>query len=121
MPAHKVWEDDEHLAFLDINPINLGHTLVIPKEHVNSAFQMSDDDYSELFLAAKKLAKSVKQATGAERVGLMVEGFGVPHVHVHVVPLFGPGELNPDKAAKEEENDLKAMRETIKKMIKEQI
>ena len=87
IPSSKIWEDEDHLAFLDINPVNPGHTLIIPKNHVDSVFDMAENDYSKLFMAAKKLSSPLKNAMEAKRVGVIIEGFLVPHAHVHLVPL----------------------------------
>jgi len=118
IPSYKVWEDDGHTAFLDLHPINPGHLLVIPKKHEEYVFNMPDKKYSELFLKAKKLADVLKKATGAEKIGLMVEGFGVPHVHVHLIPLFEVGDFDPKKAAEAGKNELKVMAEAIKRFIR---
>ncbi len=117
IPAHKVWEDDKHLAFLDANPLNPGHTLVIPKKHEEYVFDLSDEDYSELFLKAKRLAVPLKKATGAKKIGLVVEGFGVPHAHVHLIPIFEAGELDPSRAKRADSNELKIMAGIIKRFI----
>ncbi len=87
IPCYKVWEDDDHLAFLDIMPIQSGHTLLIPKKAVDYVFDMSDEDYTKLMIAAKKVAKILKKATDAYKIGMIVEGLEVPHVHVKLVPI----------------------------------
>ncbi len=83
----KVWEDEKHLAFLDINPIEPGHTLVIPKKHTPYIFDLNDKEYSDLMLASKRVAELLKQKLHPKRIGILVEGFGVDHVHVHLVPI----------------------------------
>ena len=95
IPCHKVYENEKFLAFLDINPINEGHTLIIPKKHSEYVFDLSDKEYSELFLEAKNIAKYLKKATNAKRIGIIVEGFAVPHTHIHLVPLTQGNQLNP--------------------------
>jgi histidine triad (HIT) family protein len=114
VPCHKVWENESFFAFLDVNPINPGHTLVIPKKETDYLFDLNDIEYSALFLAAKKLALVLKKATQCERVGLAVEGFMIPHVHIHLVPLNEGNGLNPEKAKKATEEELVAMAEKIK-------
>lgn len=87
IPCHKVWEDDRHLAFLDISPRAPGHTLVIPKRASDYLFAMPDDEYSALWTAARTVAAKLKSALGCARVVVWVYGFEVPHVHVHLLPL----------------------------------
>lgn len=107
IPCFKIWEDEKHLAFLDINPINPGHVLLIPKKHQESLWELNDKDYSELMLAAKKMANKIKQKIECKRVGIAVEGFAVPHAHIHLVPINKPNELNPERAKPMEKEKLK--------------
>jgi histidine triad (HIT) family protein len=86
IPSHKVWEDDEFLAFLDIRPVAPGHTLVIPKKQVDPIFALDDSSYQRLLLAAKKVAEILKSKIQCERVCMAVVGFEVPHAHIHLVP-----------------------------------
>ena len=98
IPIFKIWEDEKYLAFLDNNPVKPGHTLLIPKKHTDYIFDLSDDEYCELMLTAKKVAKLLKSKLHPKRVGIAVEGFGVSHVHVHLVPIDKGYELNPSNA-----------------------
>lgn len=109
----KVWEDDSFLAFLDINPINPGHTLLIPKKHYSDVFEMDEQMYKSIFEAAKFLAVKIKKAFNAPRVGLAIEGFGVDHVHLHLVPTYGGNELNPEKAKPASRDELEAIQKII--------
>ena len=86
VPCHKVWEDEHHLAFLDINPIQPGHVLVIPKREVGYLFDLSAGEQAALWNAVRIVEEMVRRATGCQRVCLMVVGWEVPHVHVHLVP-----------------------------------
>ncbi len=113
IPSTKIWEDKDFLAFLDINPINSGHTLVIPKKHIDYVFDMGEPEYSNIFKAAKRLAGPIKEATGARRVGVMIEGSLVPHVHVHLVPLHGGGELSFARAKKATPEELNQLAQKI--------
>jgi diadenosine tetraphosphate (Ap4A) HIT family hydrolase len=89
----KVWEDENYLACLDIQPNTKGMTLVIPKKHFDSyAFDMPDKEYSNLLLAAKKVSKILEKGLGVKRVGLVIEGLGVNHVHIKLYPMHGLGE-----------------------------
>lgn len=104
--AYKVWENTNFLVFLDINPINPGHILVIPKIHCGDVYDLPDDLYAELFKLIKKIAPAFKKAMQASRTGLIVEGFGVDHTHVHLVPINFGNELNPDRAKPATAEDL---------------
>lgn len=109
MPSYKIWEDDKHFAFLDLYPVAHGHTLIVPKKPVQYIFDMQDDEYSALLMAAKKVAIVLKKATGVVRVGIIVAGFGVEdHVHIHLVPINSEGELlaKSKQLAKEEMNTM---------------
>lgn len=86
IPCHKVWEDDKHLAFLDINPWCYGHTLVIPKAEHAYIFDMPAADYAALHAAARTVAQTLKAKLGCARVCSMVVGYEVPHVHIHLFP-----------------------------------
>jgi len=109
IPCHKVWEDDDHLAFLDIDPIRPGHTLVVPKQEVAYLFDMDEASYAALWLAARTVAKQLEDRLGCERVCVEVVGWEVPHVHVHLVPTntIRDYPVPPKKGATDEE--LKAM------------
>ncbi len=90
IPSYKVAEDDRFYAFLDINPLTKGHTLVIPKlpePEADYIFDLDDNTLSGLILFAKKVARGLKEATGCKRIGVAVLGMEVNHVHVHLVPM----------------------------------
>ncbi|RRN76214.1 HIT family protein [Pseudoxanthomonas sp. SGD-10] len=102
IPAHKVAETSEFLAFLDINPLKEGHVLVIPKKEVDYIFDLEDDLYVGMMLFAKIVAKGIKKAIPCNRVGVAVVGLEVPHTHVHLIPIdkisdmdFSNKKLNP--------------------------
>ncbi len=88
IPADIVYEDNEVLAFLDIQPVNFGHTLVIPKKHYEKMENTPDDALSVVFTNTKKLMKAVKEAMSADFVALSVIGIDVPHFHVHLIPRY---------------------------------
>lgn len=94
IPCYKVAEDDKHLAFLDINPVTAGHTLVIPKREVNYLFDLPDDEYVALELFAKRVAKAIDAAIPCKRVAEAVIGLEVPHAHIHLVPICSESDLN---------------------------
>ena len=87
IPCYKVAEDERHFAFLDINPVNEGHVLVIPRKETDYIFDLDDEDYAALLLFAKRVAKALKKAIPCTKVGMSVIGLDVPHVHVHLVPM----------------------------------
>lgn len=89
IPSYKVAENESYYAFLDINPLAVGHTLVIPKRNTDYIFDIEDEEYCGLFLFAKKVAKAIKKAYPCEKVGVSVIGLEVRHAHIHLVPLKG--------------------------------
>ncbi len=89
IPSHKVAEDDNYLAFLDINPLARGHTLVIPRKEVDNIFDLDDKTYEGLWLFAKRVAGAIGKTMPCERVGVAVIGLEVPHAHIHLVPIKG--------------------------------
>lgn len=114
IPAHTIWEDDFYIAFLDLRPVNPGHLLIVPKLHIPYVFDMAGPDYTELFQVAKKIAGPLREATGCKRVGLSIEGFGVDHAHVHLIPLNQANEMNPERAREMLQKELEKMAKTIK-------
>lgn len=87
IPCYKVAEDKDYLAFLDINPLAEGHTLVIPKKEVDYLFDIEDQQYQALWLFAKQVARAVEAVVPCQRIGLAVLGLEVPHAHIHIVPI----------------------------------
>lgn len=87
IPCYKIAEDEKHFAFLDINPLAKGHTLVIPKAEGDYLFEMDDEAYLSLQLFAKKVAKAIEKAIPCKRVGIAVMGLEVPHTHIHLIPI----------------------------------
>jgi histidine triad (HIT) family protein len=94
IPGYIVAEDDRYIAFLDINPLVLGHTLVVPKKEVDFIFDLDDDTLAGLHLFAKKVAHAIRKAVPCKRIGVAVIGLEVPHTHVHLVPMNSMGDLN---------------------------
>lgn len=94
IPGYIVAEDDRYIAFLDINPLVLGHVLVVPKKEIDFIFDMEDDLLAGMMVFAKKVAHAVKKAVPCKRVGVAVIGLEVPHVHVHLVPMNTMGDIN---------------------------
>lgn len=101
IPSWKVAEDDKYYAFLDINPLAEGHTLVIPKQEVDYIFDLDADTYAGLWAFAAKVAGAVRSAIPCKRVGVAVLGMEVPHAHIHLVPLQTEGDLDFRKEKKQ--------------------
>ncbi|CAM3872624.1 HIT family protein [Flavobacterium branchiophilum] len=87
IPCYKIAETSDFLAFLDVNPNAKGHTLCIPKQEIDKLFDLSDEQYTELMLFAKKVAAALEKALPCKRVGVAVVGLEVPHAHVHLIPI----------------------------------
>ncbi len=87
IPCYKIAEDDNYLAFLDVNPNAKGHTLCIPKQEINKIFDMDEDLYLGLMKFSRKVAKAVEKTVVCKRIGIAVVGLEVPHTHVHLIPL----------------------------------
>jgi histidine triad (HIT) family protein len=104
IPAYIVAEDKSHLAFLDINPLVMGHTLVIPKREEDYIYDLSDEETTAINLFAKKVARAIEQTVDCNRIGVAVMGLEVPHAHIHLIPIntmddmnFSRAKLNPSK------------------------
>ena len=87
IPSYKIHEDENYLAFLDINPNALGHTLCIPKKEIDQIFDLDDQTLTGLMIFSKKVARAIKKAVVCKRVGISVIGLEVPHVHIHLIPI----------------------------------
>lgn len=94
IPCYKVAENDKFFAFLDINPVNWGHTLVVPKKETDYIFDIDDAELAEMMVFAKKVAKGLKAAMPCRKVGVTVLGLEVPHAHIHLVPLQQEGDMD---------------------------
>ena len=87
IPSYKIAEDDNYLAFLDINPNTKGHTLVIPKKEINKLFDLDQKEYLDLMSFSYRVAKAIEKTVPCKRIGMSVIGLEVPHVHVHLIPI----------------------------------
>lgn len=107
VPCHKMYEDENTFAFLDINPITKGHTLVVPKKQVEFLWDLEDDDFQHLMSSAKKIAVHLRKTLNVPYVGVQVVGVDVPHAHVHLIPFTNAKEYHcrpdPDAATNHEE------------------
>lgn len=97
IPSYKVAEDDRHYAFLDINPVQPGHTLVIPKREVDYIYDLPDDELADLHLFAKRVAVGMRKALGCKKVGVAVIGLEVPHAHIHLIPINSEADMRFDR------------------------
>ncbi|MDA9332897.1 HIT family protein [Saprospiraceae bacterium] len=97
IPCHKIAEDDKYFAFLDINPVKEGHTLVIPKQEVDYIYDLDDETLAGLNVFAKKVAKAVKSACSCNRIGVTVIGLEVPHAHIHLIPIEKLNDMSFEK------------------------
>lgn len=94
IPCYLIAEDDRYFAFLDINPLKAGHTLVVPKKETDYLFDLDDDQLSGLILFSKKIAAAIKDAIPCNRIGIAVLGLEVPHAHIHLVPMDSMDDVN---------------------------
>ncbi len=117
IPADIFYEDENSVAFLDIKPINPGHTLIVPKKHVDHFFDVPQPLYGQMFDVARLLAPILKEAMGTTRTGLAIEGFGIAHAHLHLVPINHGHELNPERAKPATPEELNKVRDEIKKRL----
>ena len=118
IPAHKILENEHYLAFLDIRPVNPGHTLVIPKQEVDYIFDVEDKTLEGLIVFAKTVAKAIEKAIPCKRVGVMVAGLEVPHAHVHLIPILESlTELNFSRAKSATQEELAEVASKIRKNL----
>jgi len=94
IPSYKVAEDDRFFAFLDINPVQPGHTLVIPRREIDNIFDLTQDEYADLQRFAWRVAQAIKAAVPCRKVGVAVIGLEVPHAHIHLIPITNEGDMD---------------------------
>lgn len=94
IPCYKIAEDENYFAFLDINPVNWGHTLVVPKKEIDYIFDLDDNDIAGMIVFAKRVAVAMKKTLPCRKVGMAVLGLEVPHSHIHLVPLNKEGDMD---------------------------
>jgi histidine triad (HIT) family protein len=113
IPAYKVAEDDNYLAFLDVNPNAKGHTLCIPKQEIDKIFDMDEEHYLGLMKFSRKVAKAIEKTVLCKRVGIAVIGLEVPHTHVHLIPLNEMDEMRFVNKVKLEKEEFEALAKAI--------
>jgi len=94
IPCYKIAEDENYFAFLDINPLIEGHTLVVPKKEIDYIFDLEDDALAGMHLFSKRVAKAIEAVMPCERIGVTVIGLEVPHAHIHLIPIFTLSDMN---------------------------
>ena len=94
IPCYKIAEDERFFAFLDINPVMKGHTLVIPKRETDYLFSLDDEELAAMMVFAKKVAKAIEKAVPCKRIGVAVIGLEVPHAHIHLIPITQEGDMD---------------------------
>lgn len=118
IPSYRIAEDDRYYAFLDINPLGEGHTLVIPKQETDYIFDLDDDLLAGMMVFAKKVAIAIQKAIPCQRVGLAVLGLEVPHAHIHLLPLQHEKDLNfSNQKKKYTQDEFNLIAEKIRKHI----
>ena len=119
VPSYKIYEDEKVYAMLDIEPLSDGHVLVFPKAQVDLLWDLSDDEYEYLWRISKKIAREMQEVFQPERVGVVIEGFGVPHAHIHLVPLYDKDvlELHHGYPALKDTEDMKKIAEKLAKKL----
>lgn len=118
LPAYKLIEDDLTISILTLEPIQLGHSLVIPKQEMNHWFDVPEEAYVRVAMNAQKLAKAIQKATGCPRVLTAAIGFEVQHYHLHLIPAWSMADLSFSKAAKRSEEDMKDIAQKIMQNLK---
>lgn len=117
IPAYKITEDENYLAFLDVNPNAKGHTLCIPKKEIDKIFDMEEEHYLGLMQFSRKVSKALEKAVPCKRVGMAVIGLEVPHAHVHLIPLNEMDEMRFQNKVKLTKEDFEKLVEDIKKHL----
>ena len=114
IPCYKIAEDENYLAFLDVNPNTTGHTLCIPKQEINKIFDMEEDLYLGLMKFSRKVAKAVEKTVECKRIGVAVVGLEVPHVHVHLIPLHDMDDMRFQRKVKLSRDEFEQLASAIR-------
>lgn len=118
IPSYKVAENEKYYAFLDINPLKEGHTLIIPRREEDYFFDLDDIELAEIIVFAKRVAEAIKKAFPCKKVGMAVLGLEVPHAHIHLVPMQSEGDMNfANEKLKLTEEQFKEIAEKIQKEL----
>ncbi len=117
IPSFKIAETEDFYAFLDINPVQQGHTLVVPKREEDYIFDLTDEELAGIMTFSKKVAKAIQEAFPCPKVGISVVGLEVNHAHVHLIPLHNVGDMDFSKKSNPSMDELKAVAENIKSKL----
>jgi len=117
IPSYKIAEDDNFIAFLDVNPNTKGHTLCVPKEEVDKLFDLGEYMYLQLMQFSRRVAKALEETVPCKRVGMSVIGLEVPHVHVHLIPLNEMSDMDFSKKVEMTEEEFKELAAAIHKNL----
>lgn len=118
IPSYKIAEDENYYAFLDIRPLNAGHTLVVPKVEIDYIFDLEDVTLSGLILFAKKVAKGIECVVSCERIGVAVIGLEVPHCHIHLSPINSVHDLDFKNSKSISKEEMQNLAEKISQAVK---
>ncbi|MFN2262451.1 MAG: HIT family protein [Psychroflexus sp.] len=113
IPSYKVAENDDFIAFLDINPNAKGHTLCVPKKEVNKIFELHEEAYTKLMQFSRQVALALRQVVGCKRIGVSVVGLEVPHVHVHLIPINEMKDMTFQHKVRMSDEEFKALSEKV--------
>ena len=119
IPCHRVAETNDFLAFLDINPNSIGHTLCVPKKEIDKVFDMKESDYLNLMAFSRRVAKTLESLIPCKRIGLSIIGLEVPHTHVHLIPLHSMSDATFKSKVPQEDDQLKLLAQRLEKKHKE--
>ena len=117
LPSFKIHEDDLTYSFLALDQVNLGHTLVVPKQEINHWFDVPENILARVNVNGAKIAKAIKKATDCPRVGTIVAGFEVPHYHLHLIPAWSIPDLSFSRAKRRSEQEMKEIQQKIIQML----
>jgi len=117
IPAFKIYEDDKFLAFMDINPINDGQVVLIPKHHIECIFDIKEPLYSEMFRVVKKISEPLRKAMNAKKTTISIEGFEIDHAHIKIIPANRGGDLDRINIHKADLKDLEKQSQAIKQKL----
>lgn len=121
IPSHTVYEDEYVFAFLDINGIQLGHTLIVPKLEIDYFVDVPEPYYSQVFKVAKTIAKALDTVTNCKRVGTIIAGWDVPHFHYHLIPMFERSDLDFTKAQRRSDAELASMAAQLRAYLEKNV